>query len=335
MTRLAPAAALLALGGCAAVPAGYMGKGGGSGSAMLHPLAIGFTAIAFAVMAIIALLIALAVVRSRRAARAEGAVVARGKGGLDWIKWGVGLSFPVLLAMAVWSFAVTRAVGQVPPGTPLVIEVTAHRWWWEARYRGDVAGEDFTTANDIEIPVGRPVRLILRSADVIHDFWVPRLGPKMDMIPGQVNQLVLRAEVPGDYLGECAEFCGMEHGMMRFHAIALDPAAFARWAAATRAPALVADPAMPRNLGGEAKFVAACSSCHEVRGTAAGGVFGPDLTHFASRTTIAAGVLPNTPAMRERWLAHTQEVKPGAMMPLVPMADADRAALVAYLGELR
>lgn len=334
MTRTLSAAAVFALGGCAAVPGGYLGAGGGTGSAMLHPLALGFTAIALAVTAIIAAVIVFAVMRSRRAAAEHGPIVARGPGGLDWIGWGVGLSFPVIVAMAVWSFAVTRAVDKIAPGTPLVVEVTAHRWWWEARYRGAVPAQDFTTANDIVVPIGRPVRLILRSGDVIHDFWVPKLGPKMDMIPGKVNQLVLEAAAPGAYLGECAEFCGLEHGMMRFHVIAVDPPAFARWAAATRAPAVVADPAVPRNLIGEAKFATACSSCHEVRGTLYGGVLGPDLTHFASRTTIAAGVLPNTPAMRAEWLAHTQQVKPGAVMPLVPLTGAERAAVVAYLGEL-
>ena len=334
MTRVLSAAAVLSLGGCAAAPGGYLGPGGGTGSAMLHPLAIGFTAIALVVTAIIAAAIAVAVIRSRRAAVEQGEIVARGPGGLNWIGWGVGLSFPVIVAMAVWSFGVTRAVGKTPPGTPLLVEVTAHRWWWEVRYRGEVAADDFTTANDIIVPTGRPVRLILRSGDVIHDFWVPKLGPKMDMIPGKVNQLVLEAAAPGTYLGECAEFCGLEHGMMRFHVIAVDPPAFARWAAATRAPAVVVDPAVPRNLTGEAKFAAACSSCHEVRGTLYGGVLGPDLTHFASRTTIAAGVMPNTPAMRTEWLAHTQQVKPGAVMPLVPMTGAERAAVVAYLGEL-
>ncbi|MEO6092797.1 MAG: c-type cytochrome, partial [Novosphingobium sp.] len=209
-------------------------------------------------------------------------------------------------------------------------EITGHRWWWEIRYRdADHPDHVVTTANQLVIPTGVPVRIELTSADVIHDFWVPKLGPKMDMIPGKTNVTWLDARDAGTYRGQCAEYCGLEHARMAFEVTALSPAAFARWSVAERAPATVPE------TRGRAVFADHCAACHSVRGTVAQGIYGPDLTHFASRPSIAAGTLPNTVAARDRWLADTQGVKPGALMPQVPLDDVDRAAVVRYLGALR
>jgi cytochrome c oxidase subunit 2 len=174
-----------------------------------------------------------------------------------------------------------------------------------------------------------PVRIELTSGDVIHDFWVPKLGPKMDMIPGRTNVTWLEARDPGTYRGQCAEYCGLEHARMAFEVSALPPGEFTRWIEAERAPSL-ADQSRGQQI-----FASSCAACHSVRGTDAAGIYGPDLTHFARRPTIAAGLLPNTVAARELWLAKTQSVKPGALMPQVELGDADRHAVVRYLGSLQ
>jgi len=320
-----------ALGGCSGTPLGYMTGSGSESGDILQRIAWGLSAIAVAVTLIILLLIGAAIgVSVRRARREPGAAVARETGGLSFIYWGVGLSMPVLIAMAVWNFIATRAVAEAPAAPGLTVEVTGHRWWWEIRYR-DPGQPDhvITTANQLVIPTGVPVRIDLTSGDVIHDFWVPKLGPKMDMIPGRTNVTWLEARDAGSYRGQCAEYCGLEHARMAFEVTALAPAAFARWMAAERAPATLPD------TRGQQLFMARCAACHTVRGTGAAGIYGPDLTHFASRPTIAAGLLPNSVAARERWLAETQAVKPGALMPQVELGDADRHAVVHYLGSLR
>lgn len=323
------AAAVAGLGGCAQLPLGYLDGASGPASQPIQTLMLGFTAISLAVVAVIALLIALAIINARKAAREQGMRVARHSSGIAWIYWGVGLSFPPLVAMAIWNFAVTLAVADIPSAPGLSIEVTAHRWWWEVRYRNGEPGKIITTADEIVIPTGLPVRFYLTSADVIHDFWVPKLGPKMDMIPGTWNQTWLQADAAGTYVGQCGEFCGLEHAKMGLRVRALPPDQFAAWQAAEQAPAAL----VPTR--GQALFERACSACHTVRGTDAGGIVGPDLTHFADRTTLAAGLLANTPANRRRWLSETQRLKPGALMPQVPLSEPDLTAVVDYLGSLR
>lgn len=325
---LVAAAAVAGLGGCAERPLGYLDGASGPASAPIQTLMLGFIVIVLAVVAVIAILIALAIASARKAAREQGMRVQRHSSGLAWIYWGVGLSLPPLVAMAVWNFAVTRAVADIPSESSLAIEVTGHRWWWEVRYRSNVPDKIFTTANEIVIPTGVPVRFYLTSADVIHDFWVPKLGPKMDMIPGVWNRTWLQADAAGTYVGQCAEFCGLEHAKMGLRVRALPPDQFAAWEAAEQAPAVhVLNP-------GQALFEKACSACHSVRGTEAGGIVGPDLTHFADRTTLAAGILANTPDNRRRWLSETQRLKPGALMPQVPLSEQDLTAVVDYLGSL-
>lgn len=319
------------LGGCSGAPLGYMTGSGSSSGDTLQQIAWGFSTIAVGVTLIIIILIGAAIgVSVRRAQRESDSSVARETTGLSFIYWGVGLSMPVLVAMAVWNFIATRAVAEPPSSPALTIEVTGHRWWWEIRYRNAAQPDHVvTTANQLVIPTGVPVRIELTSSDVIHDFWVPKLGPKMDMIPGRTNVTWLEARDPGTYRGQCAEYCGLEHARMAFEVTALGRADFARWMAVERTPA------SPHGARGEQVFEARCGACHTVRGTDAAGIYGPDLTHFAMRPTIAAGLLPNTVAARDRWLADTQAVKPGALMPQVELGNADRQAVVRYLGSLR
>lgn len=320
--------AMAALSGCTAHPMGYLEGAAGPSSRAVQQLGLGFVAIVSLVVLVIAILIVLAVGKGRHATRTEGNVVHRGVSGLTWIYWGVGVSVPILVALTLWSFVVTREVSAAaaPPGVE--VEITGHLWWWELRYRAEVPGNVFSTANELVIPTGVPVRLDLTSADVIHDFWVPKLGPKMDVIPGQWNHVWLQADRPGTYIGQCAEYCGLEHARMGIRVVALSPASFAAWRQAMQRPAMA--------IGGRGGtgFVEHCGSCHTVRGTPAGGILGPDLTHLASRDTLAAGVLANTPAGRLQWVAHPQALKPGAQMPDIPLSHDDLAAIVDYLGEL-
>ena len=327
-----PLVAAAMLSGCADNPLTYYAGAASSSAETVEFLAWGYTIVMVAVVLVIAVLIWLGIARSRRrAASAPVGEVGRDAGGLWMIYWGLGLSTPVLLALAIWNFLATRAIANPERPTEMTVQITGHRWWWEIRYAEPRLPEDvFTTANELVIPVAVPVRIELQSADVIHDFWVPKLGPKMDMIPGKTNVTWLEARDPGTYRGQCAEYCGLEHAHMAFTVRAVTKSQFAQWVNDERAPASAS---LPNR--GESLFVRNCAACHTVRGSAAAGIYGPELTHFASRSTIAAGMLANNREGRERWLAATQQVKPGAMMPTVPLSPVDRSAIVDYLGSLK
>lgn len=330
-------------------PLSYLTGSGSRSADALETLAWGFSAISVAVVGIIALLIGFAIRRSRtRASGPDGNQVGREEGGLALIWWGVGISLPVLLAMAVWNFLTTRLLAEAPGSPALSVKVTGHRWWWEIRYDDDTS-RAVSTANEMVIPVGVPVRLQLASGDVIHDFWVPKLGPKMDMIPGRTNQTWLEADRPGLYRGQCAEYCGLQHAHMAFLVRAVAPAEFYAWLDHQREPAAgpprnipnagLTDEAQsePPGVAAEppspdaALFATRCGACHAVRGTDTGGILGPDLTHFGSRGTIAAGLLSNTPVHLAQWLAEPQRLKPGTLMPQVQLTSVERARLVSYL----
>jgi len=205
----------------------------------------------------------------------------------------------------------------------LRIRATGHQWWWEFDYSGIV------TANEMHIPIDTAIDIELASVDVNHSFWVPELGGKTDMIPGQINHLRLLTRRPGVYLGQCAEFCGVEHAWMRIRVVAEAKEDFDRWLATQGSPATAS--------GDGARVFQAntCVNCHAIRGTSARGVAGPDLTHVGGRATIAAGVLPSDAASIRAWLVDPQRYKPGAFMPRVPLSDADLDALASYLGSLR
>ena len=253
-----------------------------------------------------------------------------------WI-WGAGVAFPatVLVVLFAWSLQFTPPWKPRPPAGALIVSVKAHMWWWEVRYRDPVTGADIATANEIRIPVGRPVYLALTSADVIHSFWVPQLAGKMDMLPGRMQHLLVNAREPGVWRGQCAEFCGEQHAQMAMHVVGLEVGAFDTWLAAQALPAAPAASALLAQ--GRAAFLAQrCDACHTVRGAGAAGTLGPDLTHFGSRLHLGAGTLANTQQARERWLAHIQQVKPGARMPSNARLDtATLEAIAAWLGSLQ
>ncbi|MCG2591204.1 cytochrome c oxidase subunit II [Ramlibacter sp. XY19] len=239
----------------------------------------------------------------------------------------------LLLALLVASVFTDRAMQRLSLADAVQIEITGHQWWWTIKYLGD-PDQTFVTANEIHVPVGRPVIVQLKSEDVIHSLWVPSLAGKKDLIPGRTAVMTFRADQPGVYRGQCAEFCGLQHAFMAFNVQAESPAQFEAW----RQQQLAAAPAPTdaQALRGQAVFQAAsCAMCHSVAGTLAGAKHAPDLSHVASRQTLAAGTLPNTPAHLAAWIADPQKFKPGTNMPATPLAAADLAALVAYLGTLK
>jgi cytochrome c oxidase subunit 2 len=214
------------------------------------------------------------------------------------------------------------------------IDVTAQRWWWDVRYADPVPSRGFSTANEIHIPIGQPVELTLRSVDVIHSFWVPNLQGKKDLIPGQVNTLYLQSDRPGVFRGQCAEFCGLQHAHMALYVVAEPPDAFAQWQAQQRRPG--AEPATDEQRRGRDVFMASsCVLCHTINGTSAGGVTGPNLTHIASRLSLAAGTLPNTRGHLAGWIIDPQLRKPGNNMPPNLLRGDELQALLSYLETLR
>jgi cytochrome c oxidase subunit II len=240
----------------------------------------------------------------------------------------------IVFLFVVASFWIGREL-VARPGEPAVrIDVTAQRWWWDVRYDDPVPSRSFSTANEIHLPVGQPVELALRSVDVIHSFWVPNLQGKKDLIPGQVNTLYLQADRPGVYRGQCAEFCGLQHANMALYVVAEPPDAFARWQAEQRRPAPEPETGQQRQ-GREVFMATSCVLCHAIAGTSAGGVTGPNLTHFASRLSLAAGTLPNTPGHLAGWIVDPQTPKPGNNMPLNLLRPDELQALLSYLETLR
>ncbi len=216
---------------------------------------------------------------------------------------------------------------------PVRITLVGHQWWWEARY-DEGTTRVFTTANELHVPVGRPVEIIGKSEDVIHSFWVAPLHGKRDLIPGHVTTLWLEADRPGVYRGQCAEFCGLQHAHMAIYVIAEPEARYEQWRMQQADTALV--PATPLAQQGRQVFLnGSCPLCHTIRGTPAGSNNGPDLTHVASRTTLAAGTLPNGPGALLGWIVNPHALKPGANMPGNALSSQDLQALLAYLGGLR
>ena len=259
-----------------------------------------------------------------------------GKVNMRWWIVGGGLIFPAVVLAILIGYTVVRSaqLTRPPPADALVVSVTGKMWWWEVRYRRP-DGTDVVLANEIHIPVNRPVVVGLSSADVIHSFWVPQLGGKMDMVPGRTNQLVLQATAPGVFRGQCAEYCGEQHARMAMHVVAHEPADFEVWLAAQAQPAR--PPVSPLAERGRSAFIAQrCTACHTVRGVSEEGRLGPDLTHVGSRLHLGAGTLRNDAAAMQRWIAHVQTVKPGARMPSFEERDAaSLEAMAAWLDGLK
>ena len=247
----------------------------------------------------------------------------------------VGVSTALLLFLIAASVATDRALAKIDAANAVKVEIVGHRWWWEIRYQDADPSRTFSTANELAIPVGRPVELTLKADDVIHSFWVPSLHGKKDLIPGRTATLTLRADKAGTYRGQCAEFCGAQHAKMALYVYALPAGEYEAWAEQQRAPA--SPPVDAAQQRGHELFVkGTCAMCHAIQGTAASGRKAPDLTHFASRKTIGAGALPNDPQQLASWISDPHAAKPGVNMPAHAFLKREElAALVAYLGALK
>ncbi|MBY3179524.1 cytochrome c oxidase subunit II [Rhizobium leguminosarum] len=239
----------------------------------------------------------------------------------------------VVGVLTVASFYTTRALNSGGDAEVTVV-VRGQQWWWQFIYADRDQRPIFQTANELHIPVGKTIRLRLQAADVIHSFWVPSLAGKLDLIPGRENILTLRAERPGVYRGQCAEFCGLQHSHMAFVVVAEDDADYQHWLAGQRRDG--AAPSGAEAIAGKAIFLAKpCAACHTIRGTSASGSTGPDLTHVGSRRTIAAGLLEITRGSLAAWIADPQTLKPGNNMPIVPLTADELRQLSAYMESLR
>ena len=293
------------------------------------PILIGFLLVAVVVWALLAWI----------ALRRTGTLVEHARadigGGEGWI-WIGGMALPALAFGLVFGMTLSALHATPMPqrDQPAELRITGHQWWWQVESRMGDSTEWFATANEFHIPVGRPVDVELRTADVIHSLWVPRLQGKVDLVPGHVNHILLQADKPGRYPGSCAELCGLQHAHMRLVVVADEPKDFAIWLENQRKAGV--QPTAPEAQLGQKLFTErACMLCHTVRGTDAHGTFGPDLTHLASRHTIAAGSLDNDVANLHAWIVNAQSLKPGNRMPvLTEFSGPELRALGAYLRSL-
>lgn len=361
----------------------------------------GLIVISLAVLVIVSALLVIAIVRHQRRRMSDPLPPpTRDLAGVRAIYFGVAVTVVLLIISATWTMETLAALA--PPRHPgMTIEVHGHQFWWEFRYLGTTPDQTFTTANEIHLPVGVPVRFLVTGDDVIHSFWVPQLAGKTDAIPGRINHAWLEADQAGVYYGQCTEYCGLQHAHMGLRVVAESPERFAAWrqhqlAPATNSPsgasgatdanppgpdrssptandsnaanpAQAAEPAQGSPAGppagqtagqasgqaagqdgaqaaaqpeqnltarGEAVFVTHCGACHTVRGTPAGGVLGPDLTHVASRAMIAAETLPFKPEALKRWIADAPAVKPGVLMPRTNLSPAELDAVTSYVSSL-
>jgi cytochrome c oxidase subunit II len=245
----------------------------------------------------------------------------------------VAATVTVLLVFLIFSYFVGRGISSSPGPDPVTIKVTGYQWWWKVEYEDPTPSNMVTTANEIHIPVGQPVVFKLTSRDVIHSFWVPNLHGKKDLIPGHEATMWLQADREGVFRGQCAEFCGHQHAHMAFAVVAESPERFYAWLDRQRVPA--PRPAGPAQARGQQVFLSnPCVMCHTIKGTPANSNIGPDLTHVASRLTIAAGTLPNTRDHLAGWVVDSQGVKPGNKMPPNNLSSEDLQALLDYMESL-
>lgn len=245
-----------------------------------------------------------------------------------------GVTVSILFVLLFLSTSTGNSLMTMGPKQPLMIHVTGQQWWWAVEYKDPTPVRQFASANEIYVPVGRPVHLVLKSRDVIHSFWIPNLHGKRDLIPGHTSSFVIQADRPGTYEGQCAEFCGLQHAKMRLSLTAVPEAEFIRWADSQRRAAK--PPSTPLELRGQQVFLAGtCAMCHAISGTPAKGRSAPDLTHVGSRRMLAANSIPNAIGHMAGWIVDPQSIKPGNNMPSNPLPSDDLEALVAYLQSLK
>jgi cytochrome c oxidase subunit II len=251
------------------------------------------------------------------------------------VKGAVAITLIVLFALMFISFRTGSAINTLSRAEePLSLKITGNQWWWNVEYQDVIPSNNITTANELHLPVGRPVKVEIQSNDVIHSIWLPNMHGKKDLVPNYPTMFYFRPDKVGTYWGQCAEFCGYQHAKMALTLVAEPPDSFAAWLTRQRQAASPPTDSVARR-GLEVFLGSTCATCHTITGTPAGGRVGPDLTHLASRRTIAAGTLPNTRGNLAGWILDPQGIKPGAKMPPTRLEPADLQALLTYLETLR
>lgn len=301
----------------------------------LWHLTLGVCCVVFAAILLACLIAMIRAPRADRATSADMSVVGRSEPRVRfWVAGATAVSTLLLVVLLLADVLTDRALSRLPIDDALRIEMTGYQWWWQARYPPDGDAPGFTLANELHVPVGRPVVVSLKAADVIHTFWVPNLHGKKDMIPGRDATIEFRADKAGVYRGQCAEFCGYEHALMAFSITADPPAQYEAWAAQQRrsAPA----PSDEISTRGRDVFMSQdCARCHTVRGTGARGTVGPDLTHVGSRRFIAAGTLANNRGNLAGWIVDPRALKPGTVMPPTRLPPDELQALLTWMETLK
>jgi cytochrome c oxidase subunit 2 len=333
LSRLAALLGAALLAGCSRWPGALSPMG--EGSDRIARLFWLFTAVCAVVWLLVVLALAIGIAR-RRADRPDPLAEEPRRDRMAYRVVGtcVAATGVIVLALTGFSWWTGKSLAALGERPALTLKVTGNQWWWQVQYEDDQPSRVLTTANEIHIPVGEPVQIKLEATDVIHSFWVPELSGKQDLIPGRQNVLILKADKPGRYRGQCAEFCGLQHAKMALLVIAEPRADFDAWRQVQLAPAAEPLGGVPRK-GRDVFQSRPCMMCHQIRGTKAGGRTGPELTHIASRETIAAGALPMTRGALAAWIADPRAIKPGSNMPRIRLDADELNALVAYLEGLK
>jgi len=327
---LATAPAALAETENEAAPLNYFLHSYGPASTPTMYLGWAFVALMVAIFVIIAVLLVWAVFHKRP--DEESRPIGREDTGMQWIYIGTGISTCILFALAIYSLVTLNLIAKPAHAPALTLTVTGYDWWWKVEYEDDDPVRRFVTANEIHVPVGVPVLVKLKSADVIHAFWIPMLGGKTQMIPGLTNQQWIEADTEGVYRGQCTQYCGVQHAHMGLEVVAQSDAEFKKWQDAQRKSTATAS--VTGIDAGKQLFLDRCAGFHTIRGTEAVGANAPDLTHLNSRHLIAAGLLTNTPEHLVQWITHAQDIKPGARMPSMVLTTTEIASLSAFLSTL-
>lgn len=326
----APTSAALAETENKVAPLNYFLHSYGPASTPTMYLGWAFVVLMAAIFVIISLLLARALFRKRTVEDPRS--IGREDEGMSWIYIGTGVSTCILFVLAIYSLVTLNVIAKPTHAPALTLTVTGYDWWWKIEYEDDDPARRFVTANEMHIPVELPVLVKLKSADVIHAFWVPMLAGKTQMIPGLTNQQWIEADAEGVYRGQCTQYCGVQHAHMGLEVVAQSDAEFKKWQANQRKTATVAS--LTDIDAGKQLFMARCAGCHTIRGTEAVGAHAPDLTHLNSRRLIAAGLLTNTPEHLVQWITHAQDLKPGARMPSMVLTAEEIASLSAFLSTL-
>lgn len=318
---------VLLLGGCEGQQA-MLGADGRDGALFSHLFTV-FLVVTIVFYLLVLIGLAWALLRRHKARRTGGEPVVH----IALLAW-IGVISVTLIGLTFASWFADRSMNRALGAAPLTVELTAHQWWWDVRYSSDDPQQVLRTSNELHLPAGVPVRVILKSADVIHSFWIPNISGKQDLIPGRINDIFITPQKLGVFRGQCAEFCGIQHAHMAFDVIVEPRAEFEKWWAQSLLPART--PASPvQKAGYDYVTTRECSTCHAIAGTPAAGLVAPDLTHVASRRSIGAGTYPMTRGHLYAWIADPQSAKPGNQMPVIGLKPDELRAITEYVASLR